>query len=462
MVRSVVVACLIAVLGGCKAYEAHPLDPEKIIGSVDRERRELKQVTSSVSLARAAELMRHHGPDVKEAVARYRTALARARIATPLPNPGLEVGPEYGFGPDVDTNRLVPFGSLGLTIPLGGRLSRTDDLNRARAELLRIVGVARHRELYLELRRRYVRLVIAREIQETREELLRSAVKSVESSLRLVEAGQATALDVALFQLERGRSQAKSLAATAASAEAQAALAALVGVHRDHFAKLPADALPGLPPTLPDLEDLKKLLIANHAELARLRARYAEAESSLRLEIAKQYPDLRLGPSGAGETGDRKTVLGLSIGIAIPIFDRNQQAIAEAEERRAEVRTLYAAAANRALAEVERAHLTGELAANRYGILKKTVLPQARNSIELAREALAAGSGGALRLLDAERSYRQVMIEVLQAGLAEREAWVDLELAVGRPLISFPSETDASPGRTPEALEKNTSGRRGK
>ena len=70
----------------------------------------------------------------------------------------------------------------------------------------------------------------------------------------------------------------------------------------------------------------------NHPELARLRARYEAAEAALRLEISKQFPDLRIGPSAAGDSGDKKTVLGLALGIALPIFDRNQQAIAAAAQ----------------------------------------------------------------------------------------------------------------------------------
>lgn len=198
------------------------------------------------------------------------------------------------------------------------------------------------------------------------------------------------------------------------------------------------------------LEELRSRLVGNHAGLARLRARYEEAESSLRLEVARQYPDLQIGPSIGGEAGERTTILGLSLGIELPIFDRNQQAIAQAEQYREELRSRYEAEANRALAELERAQIAVQLAASRRRALDESVLPQARKSIELARESLSAGSGDALRLLDAERSYREVVIESLDAQLAERQAWVDLELSVGRPLVLFPSESAIEP---PAGLE---------
>ncbi|MCA9323245.1 MAG: TolC family protein, partial [Planctomycetes bacterium] len=123
-----------------------------------------------------------------------------------------------------------------------------------------------------------------------------------------------------------------------------------------------------------------------------------------------------------------------------PLFDRNQQGIAEAEAGREEARTRFETAANRALSELDRALAQLSLAVDRRRILQDQILPQSKRSIALGRESLAAGSGDALRLLDAERSFRQIMINVLEARLLEREAWITLEQAVGMPLVVFPTE----------------------
>jgi outer membrane protein, heavy metal efflux system len=462
-IRSLFVLVLILACAGCESYEPQPLDPEGIVGSVDHARRHPDVAKNSrantdqtgskparLTLNQAAGWMLTHGPDVKVAVSAYRTALARARISTPLPNPGLQVGPQYGFGPDVVQNRVVPFGSLSISIPLGSRLGDADALNQARAEVLRVDGVARHRELYLELRRRFVELAVAREIEGSRSELARAAAQSVASARRLVEAGQATALDVALFELERGRADARLLEARGLSAQAKAQLASLIGVHADSLGEVAVAALPSLPRLQLPLGELRSRLIANHTGLARIRARHEEAESSLRLEISKQYPDLQIGTSASGEANETTTFLGLSLGIELPILDRNQQAIAQAEQYREELKSRYEAEANRALAELERAQIAVQLATSRRRALDESVLPQARKSIELARQSLSAGSGDALRLLDAERSYREVVLESLDAQLAERKAWVDLELSVGRPLVPFPSESPIEP---PAGLE---------
>jgi outer membrane protein TolC len=463
---------------GCQVYEPRPLNPSAIVAEVDRARREPvdegmadskdaggmslgQDADTGVTLAQAARWMRDRGPDIREAIAAYRTALARARVPTPWPNPGLEVGPEFGFGDAVSSRRVVPFGSIGIVVPLGGRVARADDLNAVRAEVARIDGEVRCREAYLTLRRRWVRLVSARTLLLARDGLLEAATRGVTSVRRLVEAGQGTALDVALFDLERGRTEGERITAAAAVGAAEADLGALVGVHEGQFERLHGDALPELADGPADLDALKQLLVAHHGGLARLRVRYEEAEAVLRLEIAKQVPDLRIGPSFAGESGEEKTTLGLALGIELPFFDRNQQAIAEAEARREEVRTQYEAEANRALAQIERARRAVEFARSRSLALRTSVLPSAESSIALARESAQAGAGDALRLLDAQRSHRQVLIDVERAALDELEAWIDLEEAVGHPLLAFPSSPHDEGERVPDGLSAPSRAREG-
>jgi len=162
----------------------------------------------------------------------------------------------------------------------------------------------------------------------------------------------------------------------------------------------------------------------------------------LRLEVAKQYPDIHLGSTGSGEPGENKTIIGLSLGLELPLFDRNQQGIAKASQFREEIRVEYETEAGRALAVLVRSKKRLGFAAKKHDILHKEILPRAGASIDLARKSLAAGAGGALQLLDVQRSYREVYLQMLQAKMIVYEAWMDLEMAVGFPLLSFPGEEE--------------------
>jgi outer membrane protein, heavy metal efflux system len=401
---------------------------------------------SPFTFARAIELMQVHSPALKELRAEFATATATANVKTPLPNPAVEVGPQFGFGPDIGSKyQLQPFGSLGFTIPTGKRLKRQDELNRSRAELARMEIQIRSRELFLQLRRQYSEFVLGRSRLAARKSIVESAQKSTALTRRLVEAGQATALDVGLIELDQARVQTDALSAEAQIADVEGNLSELIGVHAEHFENLQEPALPELPETVPALKDLQERLVLNHPALARLRARYEISERELRLEIAKQYPDFHFGPSFERETGEKKSMLGLTLGIDLPVFDRNQQAVATALKRRDEIRLKYEAAANRALAVLDKAWRAHQLAAQKLNLIKTVLLPKTTSNLELARRTLEAGGVDSLRFLETERGQRAVLLDAIDTELSVRAAWIDLEQAVGYPLVLFPSESGSPP-----------------
>ena len=439
-------------LSACATYEPAPL----AVGTVEALSAYRDDVGVSaedaasveLTLWQAAEWLRTRGPRVREAVAAYETALAKAGISTPWPNPRVQFGPRFGFGSDVDVNEVVPFGSLSITIPLSGRLARQDDVNQALAQSARADALATFRELYLELRSRYVRMAIAKEREAARSSVLEAAQSSLVAANELVAAGAATALDVSLFQLEHARERSRELGAQLEATNSASDLSDLVAVSPWRLGVIPENALPRTPSEIPTPTELRALIVREHPDLLRLRADYEVVERRLHLEVTKQYPDLTVGSSLGGEPGERRTNLGLTLGIALPLFDRNQQAIAQAQQQREEARTRYESAAHGILSSMERARAILTLTSARHDVLREAVLPAANDNVQIARLSLEAGEAGALQLLDAERSLRQVQIEVLEVQLAEQLAWSDLEKAVGFPLVEFRSDPEAG-GRTP-------------
>lgn len=456
--RIAVATALALVLSGCatQGYEPDPILEEDFGAFVDgRDCASTGETPGELTLSKAAAWLRERGPEVREAVARYRTALAKAGVETPWPNPGVYAGPEFGFGREESINKVVPFGGLTLAIPISGRLARQDDVNAAIAASARADALATFRELYLALRATYVQLAVAEKRESVREEVLQAAQDSLVVVNDLVVAGGATALDVSLFQLEHARERSRVLGARMSRANAASDMSQLVAIRPSSLGVLPEQALPELPPEVPQPKALYEMIVEEHPRLFRIRADYEVAERRLHLEVAKQYPDLVFGPSLGGETGERGTILGLSLGIELPLFDRNQQAIAQARKLREEMRTRYESEAQRVLNAVERARENAVLASEQYHVLRDAVLPAAQTNVQIAEQSLAAGAAGALQLLDAERSLRQVQVEALEAQLSQYLAWSDLEKAVGIPLITFPSDPTAD-GRTPpeELLEK--------
>lgn len=425
-------------LVGCQRYQPAPLSPEEVVASVSQERKDVEK--GPFTFPRAAELMARHSPSLKEFRAEHETALALAKVKTPLPNPELGLGLAFGSGDAVEEDATKPFGSITFAIPTGRRRSRQDELNSLSAELAFVELRAKHRELYLDLRRQYSEWILTRERLETRRRLSEASDKSMATAKKLAETGFVSPLDIGLLELETTRVRTEILGGRRELAEIEGGLSETLGVEAGAFQSPPEGPLPDVPQSDVDLPKLTALMISNHAGLARLRARYEVAEAELRLEVARQYPDLKFGASLSGEVGEEKTVLGLPVGIELPIFDRNQQGIATARQRREEIRIRYEAAANRALAVLDRARWHLQLAQEKGKLVREVFLPGAEANIRLARKLHEAGNLDPLRLLETERSQRAILIEASDSDLAVRKAWIELEQAVGLPLVAFPGE----------------------
>ena len=93
--------------------------------------------------------------------------------------------------------------------------------------------------------------------------------------------------------------------------------------------------------------------ILNRLDLRIALQRYALAEGKLKLEIAKQYPDLTLSPSYTYEFGSQVWSLGLS-GL-LTILNKNKYAIAEATQLREVEAAQFESLQNRVISETHAA-----------------------------------------------------------------------------------------------------------
>jgi cobalt-zinc-cadmium efflux system outer membrane protein len=116
-------------------------------------------------------------------------------------------------------------------------------------------------------------------------------------------------------------------------AQAEAALADALGLSRASFSTIaPAvDVGEDVNVQLPEAAARRNALVSRSDVRAAL-AEYEASQSALRLEIARQYPDIELGPGYLFDQTDNKWTVAL--GLTLPVFNRNQGPIAEATARR--------------------------------------------------------------------------------------------------------------------------------
>jgi len=102
--------------------------------------------------------------------------------------------------------------------------------------------------------------------------------------------------------------------------------------------------------TTPLPDDLQSRALLNRLDIRIALERYAVAEAKLKLEIAKQYPDIVISPGYAYEFGDKIWSLGLS--SLITILTKNKLAIAEATQLREVEARQFEALQTNVIAEV--------------------------------------------------------------------------------------------------------------
>jgi outer membrane protein TolC len=139
-----------------------------------------------------------------------------------------------------------------------------------------------------------------------------------------------------------------------ASAQGQLADAVGLPIRALDTIVLSTGALNSLPsPQAPFLIQERRTALLGRADLLSSLATYAASQAALQLEIAKQYPDVHLGPGYMYDQGSNKYGIGLT--IPIPILDQNRGPIAEAKARRQEAAARFLGLQEKIINDIDRA-----------------------------------------------------------------------------------------------------------
>jgi outer membrane protein TolC len=222
--------------------------------------------------------------------------------------------------------------------------------------------------------------------------------------------------------------------ADARSVESGAALAAAIGV--------PVSALQDVriawpewesPPSAESLprDEIERDAVLNRLDVRAALAQYAATESSLQLEIAKQYPDLDIGPGYSYE--DKRSYFTVGLAATIPLLNRNEGPIAEAEARRRRAQADFVQTQTEVIAGSKRALALYATALEALDEAGRFAAVQTRRT-EATRKSVQAGEQGRLDLDDAEIERSVAERARLDALAHAQRALGYLEDAVERPL----------------------------
>lgn len=362
-------APLLLLLAGCASFTPKPIDPAAQQAALESRRLDAPEVRQFIERSLGHEITpwppktwnltaltlaayTFH-PDLDRAQARRLVAEAALVTAGARPNPNFSASFQRSENPPAGTSPWTNGVALDVPLETAGkrehRIERAEHLARA-AKLREAEAVW---QVYSRLRgslvAAYPMEALARPQRELEEEIARLTERRFAAgyaSQPEVTQAHLTLQQVILALEETRKQRAESLARLAAAVGVPVAALDGITVAYDSFERLP-------PVTeLPPAEVRHQALLARPDVLAAL-SDYEASQSGLQLEIARQYPDVSIGPGYTWDQGQKKWSIGLS--LMLPLLNRNEGPIAEAKVRRDAAAAAFLAVQAQAIAEVDEA-----------------------------------------------------------------------------------------------------------
>jgi outer membrane protein TolC len=375
----------------------------------------------------------YFNPRVAAARRRYEASRAAVLTAKGRPNPSLSLGGGWTNSPE---SPLVVHFDPAITLETAGKRGLRILAAEQQAEVARLEAAETAWKVRGEVRGAMLALLVeAAEVDLlAAESRLRGAAVSLLE--RRLSVGEASRPEVDLVRAEQNAIEIASKEAEGRVAESRAQLAAALGVPVSALQTVRLDsALLDRPPSAPALDTAQQAGLVNRPDVRRSLAEYAVAEADLRLQVAKQYPDISLLPGYGFDEGHHKFTLGPS--LEIPVINLNRGPIAEAEARRAQAAAEFLAVQAQAISEVEEANGRYQAALREVATADAGLhLIQERREAPLAR-AVAAGESDRLALIAAQvegSAAARARLEALQRALTALAALEDA-MAVGLPAM---------------------------
>jgi outer membrane protein TolC len=443
---SILAAVAVATLGGCTSYDPDPLAPLQLLDELDRVRLDAPRdgialvgsatrfdPTNGLTDLEAASLAIHLNPSLRALRAEIGVARAQLVEAGLLPDPvigwdAMNVVADFTTERKSSSNSYVAGASLIWEVPRPDEIDAREAVAHGQLSQARAILVRAEWELVRDVRLAYLRLAAAQAGVDLASEQAEIANGTVDYFERARRAGAATALQERLATVARDRVLADRVRLALDEIEARNELLMLAGlppetplILEDVVAMLDA------PFVLPEPAGaLVRVAVERRPDVLELAAAYEQAEGQLRLEVARQWPQLWIG------TG---------ISVSLPFLTRfNAWGVERATRERDAARDRFVATLHATRREVHQGVEELSRAAEQVALFREQLMPGLEETLRLTRAALEAGEVTPIEILAAQNQVIGVSFEFLTARERLARARVVLDAASARLLPPPPVE----------------------
>lgn len=400
-----VLACVLFATGPVAAVAPRDPTPERI--SVEDAVREALSRNRDLLAERA----RLPAADADVRTAGLRPNPVTSLSADHLPLAGTRFTEENGGGPPEYTWRTDYLWELG------GKRDRRLDVAGHQRGVTRMEVADRERQLVLEVRDSFVDLLLAQKTLELAEASASALGRVADLSTARVRSGDLAEVELMRTRVARVHLENEVRLRDLARRSAQQRLAYLLGRPASRsgleasgeFRESPAGAVP--------LDRLEVSAVDQRPDLLALSADLSRAEADVRLQQSIARIDFTVGGEFRRQQGvnGRWNSLGFFLSMPLPVFDRNQGAVARAQAEA--VRAVRRVDGLRAAIgqEVRAAYDRWETARGLADRIEREMMSDAREVRAVTEYAYQRGQASLIELLDAQRVFNDTMQGYLDA-----------------------------------------------
>ena len=394
-----------------------------------------RELSQRLTLGEALAYAREYSPILQVAREDVRAAEGNERTAGLRPNPSFNLNSEsyplYEPAPGPFFNRQELVLTVEQPIELGGKRRWRQRVASAFRESVGAEADNTQRLLTLRVQQAYASVLLAQADLGTAQQLLADYDKVLAVNKVRFENGETSGSELRRAEVERLRFSDDVLLSETNLRNAKPALLTAIGYPTPQMNFEAADSIE-VRRVEQKLEQLTEDALRARADMTAQRLRVSQAENGRSLQKANALPTP--SPFFGYKRDFGLNTVALGIRLPLPLFNRNQGEVAraEAEMRGEQFRLLMTE--QRIRQEVTEAFNNFGTQERRLREIEGFYLQRARESRDIAAESYRLGGVDLLSLLDAQRSYREIVRTYNRVRYGAVIARFELEASVGKEL----------------------------
>jgi cobalt-zinc-cadmium efflux system outer membrane protein len=380
--------------------------------------------TSALTLQEVMTLALKYNPGVFASQAQSQAAKAGERTAAAYPNPAVEgtVGPSF-----YKDGRSGVGGNFGVAISqpieypdmrnyrIRGATAGTGAAEASRRGFQITLLAEVKSAFYDVIRRQQERQVASEDVDLLEQVWSRVKVR--------VDTGEAPRYELIKADAELLSAQKTLQSAELRVIQVKAILSRLIGSTLGERFEVKGDL--NAPRTLNPLNDLREEILVRNPVMSQSREEQTRARARLNMERELSIPQVSLR-AGVDQDPDLQSWR-VGLAIVVPAWNRREGPIAEAAAGVSQVDAQTEQRKIGLLRELDTAYNQYLINLSQVSAYERGLLTQAEAALNVAGAAYRFGERGILDYLDAQRIYRQVRLDYLNARYELQRSWIEIE-----------------------------------